>query len=68
MQRHAQQDRVLDRHLLLARVLGGAVAVLLVLAGYLRLEDATRGYYTRLLRLAAIALVALAGVGVWLTL
>ena len=39
--------------LLLARVLGGALAVLLVVAGYLRLEEATRGYYTKLLRLAA---------------
>ena len=36
--------------------------------GYLRLEEATHGYYTRLLRLAAVGVVVLAGVGLWLSL
>jgi len=40
--------------------------LLLAVAGYLRLEDATKGYYTRLLRLAAVAFVALVGAGLWM--
>src|SRR5262249_21336703 len=65
VQKQARQERVQDRHLLLARLLGGALAVLLVAAGYLRLEEMTRGYATQLLRLAAFALLALAGVAIW---
>ncbi len=61
VQTHARQERVGERHLLLVRVLGGMLAVLLVTTGYLRLEEMTRGYYTRLLRLAAFAVLALAG-------
>jgi len=60
---HAHQQRVEQRHLLTARVLGGLVVLLMVGVGYLRLEEATRGYYTTLLRLAALGLVALAGAG-----
>jgi hypothetical protein len=63
--RLANAQRVRQRHLLLARVLAGLVALALVTAGYLRLEDATRGYATKLLRLAAAVLLALA-VGVLL--
>jgi hypothetical protein len=63
----ARAQRQVERHLLLARGLGVGVVLLLVVAGYLRLEEATRGYYTALLRLAAVAVVALAGLGVWLT-
>jgi hypothetical protein len=62
----ARTERMHDRQFLLARLLAGAVAVLLVTAGYLRLEDATRGYYTTLLRLAAVGLVAVVGAGLWL--
>jgi len=68
VQRVAREQRVQDRHLILARVLGGLVALLLVLAGYLRLEDMTRGYATTMLRVAAFSLVALAGGALWLTL
>src|SRR5262249_9455138 len=67
VQKAARQERVLDRHLLLARLLGGALAVLLAAAGYLRLEEMTRGYATQLLRLAALAFLALAGLAIWLT-
>jgi hypothetical protein len=59
----ARQDRMQQRQLLAARVLAGLVALLVVATGYLRLEDATRGYYTTLLRLGAggaLALVAAA--------
>lgn len=58
--------RMGDRHLLVGRVLLGLVTLLLVVIGYLRLEDVTRGYYTRLLRLGAIAILALVGAGLWL--
>jgi hypothetical protein len=67
VEQQAKQDRVVDRHLLLARVLGGVVAVLLVVVAYLRLEEATHGYYTKMLRLAAFIVLALAGAGLWLT-
>jgi hypothetical protein len=62
-----REQRVQDRHLILARVLGGLVVLLLVVTGYLRLEDMTRGYATALLRVAAIGLVALASGALWLT-
>ena len=42
------------------------MALLLVCGGYLRLEEATRGYYTRLLRLAAFCTLVGVGVGLWL--
>lgn len=67
VQKHAREDRMLDRHLLLTRVLGGLLAVLLVTAGYLRLEEMTRGYATQLLRLGAFAILGLAGFVIWLT-
>jgi hypothetical protein len=68
VQRVAREQRVQDRHKLLARVLGGLVVLLLVVAGYLRLEDMTRGYATTILRVAAFSLVALACGALWLTL
>jgi hypothetical protein len=67
VQRLAREQRVQERHLVMARLLGWMVVLLLVVAGYLRLEDMTRGYATRLLRLAAVALVAVAGGALWLT-
>jgi hypothetical protein len=66
MQRLARQGRMESRHLILARILGGLVAMLLVLGGYLRLEEATRGYYTSLLRLSAVGVLTAVGAGLWL--
>jgi hypothetical protein len=63
VQKLAREERMQHRHLLLARVLAGLVALLVVVAGYLRLEDATRGYYTTLLRVLAIGVLVVAGVG-----
>jgi hypothetical protein len=63
----ARQERVSDRQLFLGRVLAGLLAVLLVTTGYLRLEEMTRGYATKLLRLAAFVVLALAGLAIWLT-
>jgi hypothetical protein len=58
LERLARQQRSQHRHFLLARVFGGLVVLCVVVAGYLRLEDLTRGYYTRLLRLAALTVLA----------
>lgn len=66
-EKEERQDRVGDRHLTLARILGGVLAVLLVAAGYLRLEEATKGYYTTLLRAGAIGLLLAAAAGLVLT-
>jgi hypothetical protein len=66
LSKEAREGRMQDRQSLLARLLAGAVALLLVTTGYLRLEDATRGYYTTLLRLTALGAVAAVGVVLWL--
>jgi hypothetical protein len=67
VQRVALEERIEGRQLILVRVLIGLVVLLLVLAGYLRLEDMTRGYATQLLRVAAFGLVALTTLVLWLT-
>ncbi len=59
IQQVARDQRMKERQGLLARILGGLVALLVVAGGYLRLEEATRGYYTARLRLAAGVLLAL---------
>ncbi len=64
----AREERMEPRHLLLARILAGMVAMILVLGGYLRLEEATRGYYTLLLRAAAVLVLVAVGAGLYLSL
>lgn len=61
--RSARQEKIHERHLLLARVLGGILTVVLVIAGYLRMEESTRGYATKMLRLVAVLILAVVGVG-----
>ena len=61
----ARQQRVEQRQHWLGLGLGGFVALLLVGAGYLRLEESTKGYYTALLRLAAVALLGTVAGGIW---
>ncbi len=51
---HAQQQRMKERQKYSLLALLGAMGLLGVVGGYLRLEEATKGYYTRLLRIAAI--------------
>lgn len=66
IQKQAQQQRMKERqkHSLLALI--GVVGLLSVVGGYLRLEEATKGYYTRLLRIAAIsALVVIVAAGLF---
>ena len=50
----AQQQRMKSHQWLSLLALIGVVCLLGVVGGYLRLEEATKGYYTRLLRVAAI--------------
>jgi hypothetical protein len=60
IQKQVQQQRMKERQKPTFLVLLGAMGLLAVVGGYLRLEEATKGYYTRLLRIAAIsALVVL---------
>jgi len=66
LQRLVLQQHTRQRQWFAARGLAGLVALLLVCAGYLRLDEATRGYYTRLLRLAALGVLVGVGVGLWL--
>jgi hypothetical protein len=59
-----ENDRQLtmqERQLLLGKVLAALVAVFTAFAGYYRLEEATKGYYTNWLRLGALGLVAAVG-------
>jgi hypothetical protein len=57
--------RAESRMLLLAKVLAGLVASLGAVAGYLRLEEMTKGYYTAWLRFAALSFVSAVGAGIW---
>jgi hypothetical protein len=52
-----RQEIVVERQLLLARILAGIIALLVAVIGYLRLDEATKGYYTLWLRLGALTLV-----------
>ncbi len=63
IQKQAQNQRMKERQRYSLLGLVGAVALLGVVSGYLRLEEATKGYYTRLLRIAALSvlLVIVAG-------
>jgi hypothetical protein len=60
-----RQVRSESRMLLLGKFLAGIVAFLGAVAGYLRLEEMTKGYYTAWLRLAAIGFVSVVGAGIW---
>jgi hypothetical protein len=55
--KQAQQYRMQERQKYSLLALLGGMGLLGVVGGYLRLEEATKGYYTRLLRLAAIGIL-----------
>jgi hypothetical protein len=61
------EPAVTQRHWLAARILASFIALFLVIFGYIKLEELTRGYYTTLLRLGAGAVVVLAVLGLFLT-
>lgn len=65
MLREDRRVRSEFRMLVLAKVVAGLVAFLGAFAGYLRLEELTKGYYTAWLRLAAIGFVSAVGAGIW---
>lgn len=62
LDRHA---RTSQRMLFLVEILGGIVVVCTAIAGYIRLDELSKGYYTGLLRLAAVGLVAVVVAGLW---
>jgi hypothetical protein len=53
----AREQRVVGRVWTAGGVLAGLMALLLVGGGYLRLEEATKGYYTALLRVGALVVL-----------
>jgi hypothetical protein len=55
--RHDRDYRVQQRMLWLSRLLVGLVAILAVVALYLRMDEATKGYYTGWLRVAALGVL-----------
>jgi hypothetical protein len=61
----AREQRAEKRQHWMGLSLAGVVAFLLVAAGYLRLEEATKGYYTGLLRLTALVLLGMAAGVIW---
>jgi hypothetical protein len=63
--KHDREFRVGHRQESLLKMLAGIVALLTAVSGYFRLEEATKGYYTAWLRLAAVTLVAGVGTGLW---
>ena len=65
--RVVRQQQMSDRHLIAGRILIGLLAVLLVVTGYLRLEELTRGYATTMLRAAAVVVLLVVGLGLWVT-
>jgi hypothetical protein len=61
-----RQEIVHSRLSFLGKGLIGLIALLGSFAGYLRLEDATKGYYTALLRAGTIGFLGVIGAGLWL--
>jgi hypothetical protein len=55
--KHDRDQRARVRMMFTGKVLAGLVALFGVVAGYFRLEEATKGYYTAMLRLAAIGFI-----------
>jgi hypothetical protein len=62
-----QRESVKHRQFWLGKLLLGVVALLTAVTGYIRLEDATKGYYTAWLRLGMVGVLCAVGAGLWLT-
>jgi len=63
-----RQEVVRGRQLLSAKLLVALVVLLAAVAGYFRLEELTRGYYTGVLRALLLLCVGAIGAGLWLVL
>jgi hypothetical protein len=61
-----QNHRMQQRMLWLGKIFAGVVVLLIAVAGYIRLDEWTKGYYSGWLGLVAAGLIIAAGVGVWL--
>jgi hypothetical protein len=61
-----RQARVLQREILVAKVLAVLVSIFTAVALYFRLDEATKGYYSGWLMFAGLALVGAVSAGVWL--
>jgi hypothetical protein len=61
-----RQTLVQHRQLWLGKILLGLVAILGALAGYFRLDEATKGYYTGWLRLGVLGVTGAVGMMLWL--
>jgi hypothetical protein len=66
MREEGRRERMVAREWLFGRILAGVLGVVVVCAGYLRLEEMTRGYYARILRTAAGILLVLVCLGLLL--
>ena len=60
-----RDERILTRQKAIGKWLVVFVAFLTAITGYLRLDEATKGYYTGLLRLAAVTLIGGVSAGLW---
>lgn len=63
IQKQAQQHRMKERQKSSLLVVFAVACLLGVVGGYLRLEEATKGYYTHLLRIAAIGILLVVAAG-----
>jgi hypothetical protein len=63
-----QHHRMEQRMLWLGKIFAGVLVLLVAVAGYIRLDEWSKGYYSGWLRLVAVGLIAAAGVGVWVLL
>jgi hypothetical protein len=66
LDRLARQGVMQERQSVLVRVLIGLVVLLTLVTGYFRLEEATRGFYTGLLRVAVVGILTLTMFGLWM--
>jgi hypothetical protein len=57
MERQDREQQAQERMFALAKVLAGLVVFFIALAGYFRLDEWTKGYYTTWLRVAAVGFV-----------
>ena len=64
--KHEHQVIQGERQWLAGKILAVLVGIVLAIGGYFYLDEATKGYYTLLLRLGALTVVGAVGLVVWL--